>query len=360
VKKFAGIFILIAVIIAVVVFSKQHGTIGSGTATADLTTVTGYVGGEKLNLLKDPDVVSILRDKYKLDVRYDRRGSLEMARDKELSGKDYLWPSSQVALEVFKDVHGKPLESELLFNSPIVLYSWANVTDALVKQNIVSKSQNTYYVSDFPKLISLVNKGATWASIGLPDLYGKVAIYSTDPTQSNSGNMFAGLLANVVNGSSVVNEATLPGVLPTVKKFFDNQGFMETSSDVIFTQYLNKGVGDKPIIVGYESQLIEFSISNQSAFARRNNDVRMLYPKPTVWSSHPLIALTENGRKLIAAMQDPEIQRLSWENHGFRSATGATNDTSTLGVKGVPDNLQTIVPMPSARVMERIINALGG
>lgn len=359
-RKFGGLILLLVIVAIVAALSLRHEP--ASTAPATVTEVSGYVGGEKLNLLKDPDVVSILRSRYGLDVQFDRRGSIEMARDSDLTGKDFIWPSSQVALEVFKEKHGKegrPISSELLLNSPIVLYSWGNVTDALQRQGIVQKVANAYYIVDFPKLIRLVNSGASWASIGLPELYGKVMIYSTDPTQSNSGNMFAGLLANVLNGG-VVHEADLPRVMPTIRKFFDNQGFMETSSDVIFTKYLNMGVGDKPIIIGYESQMIEYSLAQQPSFVHRINDVRMLYPRPTVWSSHPMIALTDNGRKLIAAMQDPDIQKIAWEKHGFRSGTGQPNNVAQLRIHGVPDTVEAVIPMPSARVMDRIITGLGG
>src|SRR5262249_10134188 len=143
------------------------------------------------------------------------------------------------------------VSADTIFNSPIVLYSWATLTDALIKQGIVEKVKETYYVSDFPKLLKLVSSGQSWKDVGLPQLYGTVTIFSTDPTLSNSGNMFAGLLADMLNGGQVATDASLPKVMPMLKKFFENQGFMEQSSDAIFRQFLNRGMGDKPIVVGY-------------------------------------------------------------------------------------------------------------
>ena len=59
-------------------------------------------------------------------------------------------------------------------------------------------------------LYSLIIEGKEWSEVGLTDLYGNISIVSTHPSKSNSGNMFAGLLANMMNGGNVVDEQTLP------------------------------------------------------------------------------------------------------------------------------------------------------
>jgi len=376
-KKAAGLILLLAVIIiAVITVSLNRGRIGNsmpGTPTSrtngngqnqaasqDAITLTGYVGGEKLNFLSDPDVVKILQDKYGLTLQADRRGSIEMAEDPNTGSKDFLWPSSQVALEIYKESKRPLAQSDIIFNSPILLYSWASVTDALVKQGVVAKVKNAYYVVDFPKLVKMIEAGRQWKDVGMPQLYGRMTIFSTDPTVSNSGNMFAGLLANVLNKGQVVDQTSLPAVLPTVKKFYDSQGFMEQSSDVIFRQFLNKGMGDKPIIVGYEAQMLEYSVQQSQDLQKRTEAVRMLYPQPTVWSSHPLIAISSNAKRLITALQDPDIQRIAWQKHGFRSASGASNDPKAFTFTGIPETIDNVIPMPSAREMKQIITALGG
>jgi hypothetical protein len=170
--------------------------------------------------------------------------------------------------------------------------------------------------------------------------------------------MFAGLLANVLSGGQVASEATLPKVLPAVKAFFDSQGFMEQSSDAIFRQYLTRGMGDKPIIVGYEAQMIGYSREDPQRYASRKKELRTLYPRPIVWSSHPLIAVSDNGRRLLEALQDKDLQRLAWERHGFRSATGAENDVKAVAVAGVPETIENVIPLPSAAVMERLLQRL--
>src|SRR5205085_12360801 len=87
--------------------------------------------------------------------------------------------------------------------------------------------------------------------------------------------------------------------------------------------------------------------------------VRAGYPQPPMWSSHPPIALTGNGGKLVAAMKAPELQRIAWERHGFRSGLlGVQNDTRALKVVGVPSRVASVVPMPNANAMQKILDAL--
>ena len=381
-KRFAGLFILLAVVGVVAVLYLRSGQrrgatgiagipgvvtttptggaggSGGGSAPGEVIRLTGLIGGEKTGFLKDPDVIQILRDKYGIEVDADKRGSLEMVREDQPSDRDFLWPSSQVALDLYKS-SGRPMvRAEILLNSPIVLYSWEPVTEALIRKRIVEKRDNSFYIVDFPKLVQTINKGATWKDMGLPELYGRVVVYSTDPTLSNSGNMFAGLLANTLNGGQVATEDSLTKALPELKKFFDDQGYMEQSSDTIFKQFLAKGMGDKAIIIGYESQIIEYRRDADPRFQSRQKEIRLLYPQPTVWSSHPLIALTPNGAKLIDALQDKDIQRIAWQNHGFRSATGAENDIKALNLPGIPPNIENVIPMPRFKVMEKILDSL--
>jgi hypothetical protein len=323
-------------------------------------TVQGYYGGEKEVFLKDPDVQRILRDKYGITIVAKKAGSIEMVRDLSLSDQtDFLWPSSQVALALYKQNGGKSTGSDNIFNSPIVIYSWAEVTDALIEQKIVAKRGESYYIVDFSRLCQLIADGKRWSEIGLPQLNGKIAIRTTDPTKSNSGNMFAGLLANVLNKGEVADNAAMDKLLPELKAIFERLGFKESSSSDLFQQYLTTGVGAKPMIAGYESQLIEFSLQNEAYRKQLKDRLRVLYPEPTVWSSHPLIARSKNGLRLLDAFKDPEIQDIAWRRHGFRSGlVGVTNSTGVLQTVGVPETISAVIDMPTPEVMDRIIAAL--
>ena len=210
------------------------------------------------------------------------------------------------------------------------------VTDALIKAGIVKLENGAYYIVETRKLIELMDVGTSWGKLGLDQLHGKILAYSTDPGMSSSGQLFSALLADSLTGVDVSDAKKLNAALPVVKRFFDKQGLMRESSKDLFEEFLSRGMGTKQLVIGYEAQLVEYNIENPQAMASRQNAVRTLYPRPTVWSAHPLIALTGNAKRLIAALKDPQIQSIAWRKHGFRSATGATNDPKIAGVPGIP------------------------
>jgi hypothetical protein len=352
-SRIIGAVIFVVIVVAGVLVWQLAGSGGK----PDIT-LKGYVGGEKLGFLDDQEVKDTLESKYGITLDSSKVGSIEMVEG-ATDGLDFLWPSSQVALELFKLKHGGSTKAEVIFNSPIVIYSWDIVTDALIKQGIVQQQGDTYFITDMTKLIGLVSAGTKWSDIGVAQLYGPVTVASTDPTKSNSGNMWAGLLASLFNGGNVVDQTTLSAVLPQVEAYFSKLGYMESSSADLFQAYLKVGVGAKPMIVGYESQAIEFSLQNPTLWPQVRDKVRILYPLPTVWSSHPLIALTPRSADLITALLDPAIQDLAWQKHGFRSGlAGVQNDPAQLDVKGIPDQILQVISMPSPQVMQAIIDAL--
>lgn len=180
---------------------------------------------------------------------------------------------------------------------------------------------------------------------------------TTDPTKSNSGNMFAGLLANTLCGG-VADESNLSEILPRLETIFQRLGYMESSSSDLFEQFLKTGMGAKPIIAGYENQLLEFAVANPDTWEQVKADIVMLYPTPTVWSSHVYIALDEAGTAGIDALLDEDVQRLAWEKHGFRTGVYDKPTEIDFGVDGLADEITTVAPMPDAATMERIIEAL--
>jgi hypothetical protein len=350
-KRFAGLLLLAAAIAVVVYYSMKH----KPSVNTTPITVKGLVGGEKAGFLEDEQVRKILADRYNITIVADKRGSIEMVSG-DVSGNDFIWPSSQFAAQLFQAPNVK---SETIFNSPIVFYSWNVVTDALANQKVVQKRGETYYLSDAPAFVKLISTGAKWKDIGLSQLYGKVTIYSTDPNRSNSGTMFAALLATLLNDGDVPDETTVDKQLPALKQFFGRMGYMEGSSADLFKQFLNTGVGANPMIVGYENQMIEYSLEHSDQINLLQQSVRVIYPQPTMWSGHPLIALTPNGQKLLEAMKDREIQRLAWERHGFRSGLlGVENEMKGLRVGGIPPRIESVVPMPNSATMQKVLGAL--
>ena len=67
------------------------------------------------------------------------------------------------------------------------------------------------------------------------------------PRRSNSGNLFAGLIANILCGG-VADQSNIEKVLPRLRAIFERLGCMESSSADLFGQFLKMGMGAKPII----------------------------------------------------------------------------------------------------------------
>ena len=347
--KLIGLGILAAVIIAAAayVFISNSQTV---------TEINGYVGGEKIGLLEDEEVQDILRDRYRLVIDYAKAGSIDMVTD-DPEGRDFLFPSNQTALELYKQVHGDPVKSEIILNTPIVLYTRSAVAQALVDSGLAVVTNGVYH-GGHGKIDrdhrSRHNLGGNRPS----PAYGSVSVGTTDPTKSNSGNMFAGLLANTLCGG-VADESNLAEILPRLQNIFQKLGYMESSSSDLFDQFLKTGMGAKPLIAGYENQLLEFAVENPDTWEQIKGDIVMMYPTPTVWSSHVYIALDGAGTAGIDALLDEDIQRLAWEKHGFRTGVYDTpTDAAHFGVSGIAEELTQVAPMPDANTMDRIIKAL--
>ncbi|MDX2227715.1 MAG: hypothetical protein SFY92_11580 [Verrucomicrobiae bacterium] len=357
-----GILIVILTLAGVAVYrfvvkpSPAGGTGGGLFPTVTVASVKGYSGGEKMGLCQNPKILEILRKKYGLALEAQKRGSVEMVSAPAPEGIDFLWPGSQTQLEIFKAGGQHSKGTEILFNSPIVLYSWDIVVEALMKEKIVVQREGTHYIVDMPRLVEAIRAKKKWKDVGLEELFGSVKVHSTDPAKSNSGSQFAALVATVLADRETLEPEDVAKVAPTMRALFKSLGFMQGSSGDLFNQYVKQGVGAFPMVAGYENQIIEFSLANRAQAAAIQSKLKILYPTPTVWSSHPMIALTDNGKKLIAALQDPEIQRIAWEEHGFRTGNAALiTDPAKLGVNGIPKTVNSIVSMPTYAVMDELI-----
>ena len=355
-KKITGLILLVIIMGAIggiYLFTESRNEAG----TPGLISVSGYIGGEKTELLEDEEVQDILQNRYHLKTDYSKAGSLDMMTA-DLNGKNYLFPSSSIAEEYYTDLYGDPVQSEIILNTPIVLYTHRAVLDAFDSQGLITRNGNAYSI-DMTRLVELIQNDTRWSDIGLPELYGNVSVDTTDPAKSNSGNMFAALLANVLNGGQTLTEDDAAEIVPELQAIFGKLGYMETSSSDLFSQFLRMGVGAKPIIAGYESQLIEYASIHPEEYEKIKDDIVMLYPSPTVWSSHILIALDEKGQDFLDALLDGDIQEIAWKRHGFRTGNyGTLSDPDSLAADGVAASISQVTPVPSYDTMKIIIESL--
>lgn len=397
-KQIIGIVIfvvLILIVIGIKVFTDKNKS-GNGTlSNAGLTTVYVATGGGKEDFIADEEVNKIMRKKYKLNIVYDNWSN----------GKLITWPlvresvgqgNQKIADELSKDHYKYDINSQgvtkydamfcsdqrfydyyklqpnkenkesaryqvlgggLTLNTPIVIYSWKDVVDSLQKQGIVTEKEGVYYISDMTKLMSTILEGKSWKDLGLTQLYGNVNIASTDPVTSSPGATYYGLLLSILCNGQVTEESANAN-LPKLKEFYTKSGYMNNTPADLFERYLKTGMGGEPMIVDYEKSMIDFATSNPDGFNQVKDNIRVLYPTPTIWNSHCIATFSESGNAFYKAFEDPDIQRIAWEKYGFRTGiTGGSYDVSKFNI-GVPQAITSTVTSLKMNIYNKLIDYL--
>ncbi|MBT1172675.1 substrate-binding domain-containing protein [Bifidobacterium sp. MA2] len=361
-SKIIGLIALLA-IVAILAGTLVWRQIGPKPAApvqpVETVNVNGYLGGEKIGLFDDPVFLKAAAAQG-LDVNYRKAGSLAMMTA-DTKGMDYLFPSSRAAVEYGAAQGVKATQSDIVFNSPIVLYTHKVVADGLVAGGIMSKGKDGVYSMDMAKAVDAMLANKTWADVGYAAGYGQFRIDSTDPVQSNSGNEYAALIATVLNGGQPATTDSLARDGDKIRTIFAKSGWMETSSEDAFNQFLTLGVGSKPMMVGYESQILDLAVNQPSAFKQIKDDVVIVYPTPTVWSTHTLMALDKKGEKLLSVLKSSEIQKLAWTRHGFRAANfSGTDSIKRFKVGGTLEQVTAVSELPRNNAMQALIELLKG
>ncbi len=357
------------VIIAVIIIVAGAAIVflGAGESGRSLTDgflgqkaqpVWGFVGGEKIPLLEDPDIIQALESAdtpIALDAR--KAGSHQMFQEALISqNPDLLWPASPVPYVKAKAAGLSETGNDPIFNSPLVFYSWERIADAFIQRGLAEKTSEGYYRLDLEKFLKLVENQESWADIGVPESFGTIMVQSTDPAYSNSGNQFMALVAKTyekIHGDEAKAFAS-------TKSMFEAMGLKERSSGDIFTNYLRSSYPAKPLIVGYENQIVSFAHGNPEIWETVLNGAAkpvVLYPEPTIEATHFAVALTENGRQALAALKNPDFLKLAWEKHGFRSGllVGTSNPTFNL-----PPTVSQILRTPDPAYFQRLETAVTG
>ena len=367
-----GIFVLLVlVIISIKFYSDKKAE--NGVSAKDLKTVTVATGGGKEDFIADEDVNKILREKYGLNVVYDSwsNGKLVLNPLVRENGDKYdlMFCSDQRFYDYYKLAPNKEkkeadrytvLDGGLTLNTPIVIYSWAEVVDVFIKDGIVTEKEGTYYITDMNKLLTYILEGKKWSDIGLNMLYGSINIASTDPVTSSPGATYYGLLLSIMCGGNVT-DTSMQENLPKLKEFYEKSGYMNNTPADLFERYLKTGLGGEPMIVDYEKSIVEFANENPDGFNQVKDNIRILYPEPTIWNSHCVATFTEAGNEYYKAIQDKEISQIAWEKYGFRTGvTGGNYNVDSLGIKGMPSNIRSTVSSLKMNMYDNLISFLKG
>ena len=377
-KKVVGIIIfavLIILIVGIKIFTTSNNEnidISNEDNLKNLTTVTIATGGGKEDFLADERVSQIMKEKYGLNVIYDNWSNGKLIKDplvrEDGSKYDLMFCSDQRFYDYYRLAPDASkgeaerynvLDGGLTLNTPIVIYSWDTVVDALVKEEIVTQVDGVYYITNMEKLLNYILEGKKWSDIGLNMLYGSINIASTDPVTSSPGATYYGLLLSIMCGGNV-NDTSFQENLPKLKEFYQKSGYMNNTPADLFERYLKTGMGGEPMIVDYEKSIVEFKTSNPDGFNQVKDNIRILYPTPTMWNSHCIATFSETGNKYNQVFQDQEIGQIAWTKYGFRTGiTGGNYDISAVGIGGIPQTITSTVSSLKMNMYNELIDYLG-
>jgi hypothetical protein len=366
-RKLAAPAVAIALLVAVgagIWYSNTRLVEDRAAATAQqmeaakAVTIRGLIGSEKESFFADPRVQAALLA-HGITVVVEKAGSRAIAARYDAKKYDFGFPSGAPAGAQLRDL-AKAHSVYTPFYTPIIVASWRPIADILVANGVVAKQDDFYSIVDMPRLIALMEKGTRWR-----DLKGNAAfatnkavlLNSTDVRSSNSAAMYLALASYIVNGEQVVqSQADVDRVMAIVAPLFLRQGFQEASSAGPFEDYLALGMGKTPLLVAYESQMIEFWLKHLD---RAKRDMVILYPRPTVYSKHVLVPFTPAGERLGVALDtDPKLRALA-HDYGYRTG-GEVKGPETWSQKGIraPDVLVDVIDPPSHEWLERMIQGI--
>jgi hypothetical protein len=328
------------------------------SAQAQAVSVRGLIGSEKEAFFADVRVQQALAAQG-ITVTAEKAGSRAIASRYDPKTYDFGFPSGAPAAAQLR----QQAKAAAVFNpfyTPMVVASWRPIADILVANGIAERQGDLYYLVDLPALMALIDKGARWRDLKGSAAFatGKaVLVNSTDVRTSNSAAMYLSLASYLANNQQVVQSAEdVDRVLPQVAPLFLRQGFQEQSSAGPFEDYLALGMGKAPLLMAYESQMLEFWLKHPDKI---KGEMVILYPRPTVFSKHVLVPYTPAGVRLGQALEsDPKLRALAHE-YGFRTG-GEAKGPEIWKQRGiaVPELLVDVIDPPSHEWLERMIVAI--
>lgn len=366
-KKTALTFAIIICVVAVGVFVALNQQAPQAPED-NLLTLVGATGGGKENFLADQELAHILQEEYGIRVVHNTVSNSWLTNETKLVEDttrryDFMFCSDQRYYEQYLSASNKVYQSRESFialNTPIVFYSWQPVVEVLMAQGIVTKTGDTYYVSDPLQLLSLVEQQVTWQSLcqdtanPVSKNSNPVSIISVDPVRSSPGVTFYGWIARVLDPQNRTGDITAE-TLQKLRELYKFSGFLGFAPVDLFDQYLRIGMGSYPLIVDYEKSLIDWAISNPARYATVKDRIVTLYPEPTIWNSHCVISFSEAGDLFVKALQtNQRIQQIAFERYGFRMGLSSAYENTSLfpseegpvEISGIPGEIfSTVLPL---------------
>ncbi|MCG8672090.1 MAG: hypothetical protein MI867_21980 [Pseudomonadales bacterium] len=348
---------LLAVVLLVLVGVGIWFSASDKLAERNQLHVVGLSGSEKLPFFRDERVIAAFA-KHGLNVEVHKAGSRQIATHPDLKTVDFAFPAGTPAATKIKKQFPKT-HSYTPFYTPMALASWQPIAKTLVGAGL-AEDKGDHYLLDMNKFVESFKNETRWVDLPNNSEYPsskQIFVKTTDVRKSNSAAMYLSLLAYLINGNAVpTNEADVGKLFPTIQDAFLKQGFVESSSQVPFDDYLVMGMGHTPLLFIYEAQFIGAANPEMGGLPQQ---ATLIYPQPVIFSKHVLIGLTEGGKKLGELLEiDDELKRLANE-HGFRNDQRQyfSQHVQRLGLTLAPGFID-VIEAPSYEITENIITRI--
>lgn len=348
---------LLTVLLIVGVGLAIHLSWQEQRAATRVEQVRGLIGSEKAEYFGDPRVIqALLRNGLRVDVV--KAGSRQIATSFDLSQYDFAFPSGAPAAEKIQREQ-RLTKAYPVFFTPMTVATWKRIATILEANGMARVQHGVYYLSDLPRLLKLVVNGVRWKDLPHNDTFAvnkSILINSTDVRKSNSAAMYLALASYILNGSNVVSKVEqIAPIIDDIAALYTRQGFLESSSQIPFEDYLVMGPGKSPLLMIYEAQYL----AAKSQLGGISDEAVLLYPEPTVFTKHILVPFNVKGEKLaISLTTDPELKRLAIA-HGFRNDELAEFEAFVAAHQlNVPQELYNVIDPPSYELLEHMITLI--
>jgi len=328
--------------------------------TMNVEQAKGLSGSEKLPFFQDQRTAKALaKSPHQIAAEVEKAGSRQIATSYNLSQYDFAFPAGIHAAEKIKRESNIRTSFQPFF-TPMVIASWRPIADILIKNQIVKKRDNVFYITDMAKLFQLIINKTRWKELKGSDKYPAnktVLITTTDIRKSNSAAMYLAIASYVLNNNNIVqNDNQAKAIINQLASLFMRQGFTENSSAVPFQDYLVMGPGKTPMVMIYESQFLHEAAKVDSAI---NDDMVLLYPEPTLFTKHVLVPFNDKGTRLGEALKNDEtLQKIATE-YGLRTDNIKLFKNFIKTSKlSVPSSLVNVIDAPTFEVLENMIQMI--
>jgi hypothetical protein len=346
-----GLAVLLIIGVGYGILSSARDALGPAAVT-----LHGLIGSEKDPFFKDSRVAAALR-RGGFVVNVSTAGSRQIA-GADLTKEDFGFPAGVPAAEKIRRDHAGS-KAYVPFYTPMAIATWRPIVDLLTTAGVVHLSGDVTTL-DVAAYMKLVDTNTRWRDLPGNTTYAvnkSILITSTDVRRSNSAAMYLSLASYVANSDNIVeNDAEVAPLMDRLAPLFLRQGFVASSSEEPFEDYLVQGMGKSPMVMIYESQFIQRVASADGSITA---EMVLMYPDPTIFSKHTFVGLTANGARLGEFLtNDPEMRTLATE-YGFR-----TTDTQAFAKfvadhkLTVPSTLINVIDPPTYETLEAMITRL--